>query len=94
MLLEVRWETNRPFLVTTEILGFLSSFKKSQSSAPLEALNSVASRGIKNVNTPVQMRLGPRAFSRDCTEHSDIPLSFEMKEEPAFKPLQRNLTLF
>ena len=40
------------------------------------------------------MRLGPRAFSRDCTEFSDIPLSFEMKDEPAFKPLQGNPTFF
>ena len=40
------------------------------------------------------MRLGPRAFSRDCTEDSDIPLSCEMKDEPAFKPLQGNQTLF
>ena len=40
-LLEVRWETKRPFLVSTEILGFLSIFKKSQASAPFEALNSV-----------------------------------------------------
>ena len=43
---------------------------------------------------PVQMRLGLRAFSRDCTEDSDIPLSCEMKDEPAFKPLQGNLTIF
>ena len=41
MLLVVRWETKRPFLVSTEILGFLSIFKKSQASAPFEALNSV-----------------------------------------------------
>ena len=32
MLLEVRWETKRPFLVATEILGFLSIFKESQAS--------------------------------------------------------------
>ena len=38
MLLEVRWETKRPFLVSTEILGFLSIFKKCQASAPFEAL--------------------------------------------------------
>ena len=43
---------------------------------------------------PVQMRLGPRAFSRDCTEDSDIPSSYEMKDEPAFKPLQGTPTLF
>ena len=36
----------------------------------------------------VLVRPGPRDFSRDCTEHSDIPLSCEMKDEPAFKPLQ------
>ena len=41
MLLEVRGETKRPFLFYTEILGFLSIFKKSQASAPFEALNSV-----------------------------------------------------
>ena len=40
------------------------------------------------------MRLGSRAFSRDCTENSDIPLSFEMKDESAFKPLQGNPTFF
>ena len=41
MLLEVMWETKRPFLVSTEILGFLPIFKKSQDSAPFEALNAV-----------------------------------------------------
>ena len=39
--LEVRWETKRPFLVSTEILGFLSIFKKSQALAHFEGLNSV-----------------------------------------------------
>ena len=34
------------------------------------------------------------AFSRDCTEYSDIPLYCEMKDEPAFKPLQGNPTFF
>ena len=41
MLLEERWETKGPFLVSTEILGFLSIFKMSHASAPFEALNSV-----------------------------------------------------
>ena len=40
MIMEVRWETKRPFLVFTEILGFLSIFKRSQASSPFEALNS------------------------------------------------------
>ena len=35
-LLEVRWETKRPFLVSRKILGFLSIFKKSQTSSPLK----------------------------------------------------------
>ena len=39
-LLEVRWETKGPFLVSTEILGFLSIFKKIQASSAFEALNS------------------------------------------------------
>ena len=40
------------------------------------------------------MRLGPRAFSRDCTEDSDIPLSCEIKDEPGLEPLQGNPTFF
>ena len=40
-LLDVRRETKRPFLVSREILEFLSTFKKSQVSAPFEALNSM-----------------------------------------------------
>ena len=41
-LLEVPWETKRPFLGSTEILGFLSIFKKTQASSPFEALNSTS----------------------------------------------------
>ena len=48
----------------------------------------------RDVRPPVQLRLGPRAFSRDCTEDSDIPLSCELKDEPAFKPLQGKQTFF
>ena len=47
----------------------------------------------KDVRPPVQMRRGTRVFSRVSTEDSDIPTSCEMKEEPAFKPLQGNLVL-
>ena len=43
---------------------------------------------------PVQMRRGTRVFSRVLTEDSYIPSSCEMKDEPAFKPLQANPTLF
>ena len=48
----------------------------------------------RDVRPPVEMRLGTRAFSRDCTEDSDIPLTCEMKDKPAFKPLQGNATFF
>ena len=89
----MRWETKRPFLVSTEILGLLSIFKKSQASAPFEALNSRGLSRCEGMLGP-PMRLGPRDFSRDCTEDSDIPLSCEMKYEPAFKPLQGNVTFF
>ena len=41
-LLEVRWETKRPFLVSSEILGLLSIFRKSQASSAFEALNSTS----------------------------------------------------
>ena len=86
-------ETEVHFQVGTLILGFLSIFKKSQASSPYEALNSFClSRGLRDVRNPVQMRLGHRAFSRDCNEDSDILLSCEMKDEPAFKPLQGNPT--
>ena len=48
----------------------------------------------RNVRPPVQMRRGTRVFSRVSTEDSDINSSCEMKDEPAFKPHQRNSTLF
>ena len=40
------------------------------------------------------MSLGLKDLSRDCTEDSDIPLSCQLKDEPAFKPLQGNPTFF
>ena len=92
MLLEVRRETQCPFPVATVILGFLSFLKKSQASSPFEALNcECLSRCQRDVRAPVQMRRGPRAFSRVSTEDSDIPSSCEMKDEHAFKSLQGNL---
>ena len=40
------------------------------------------------------MRPGSTVFPRVSTEDSDIPSSCEMKDDPAFKPLQGNPTLF
>ena len=69
-----------------------------QEESGLGKFSSIELRGplevSRNVRPPVEMRLGPRAFSRDYTEDSDIPLSCEMKGEPAFKPLQGNPTFF
>ena len=52
MLLEVRGETKHPFLISTEMLGLLSIFKKSLASAPFEALNSVGPQGVKGYEVP------------------------------------------
>ena len=40
------------------------------------------------------MRRAPRAFSSVSKGDSYITSSFAMKDEPAFKPLQGNLTIF
>ena len=95
MLFEMRRETEGPFLLATVILVFLSIFKKSQASSPFEALDSVClSRCQRYVRPPVLMRRGPRAFSRGSTGDSNIPSSYEMKEEPVFKPLKVNQAFF
>ena len=95
MLLEVRQETKAHFLVGTVILGFQSIFKKSKVSSTFEALNSVClSRCQSDTIPPVQMRRRPTACSRVSTGDSYIPSSFQMNDEPAFKPLQGNPTLF
>ena len=52
------------------------------------------SRCQRFVRTPVQMRLGPRAFSWVSTGDQDIRSSCEMKGEPAFNPLQGNPAFF
>ena len=94
-LLDVRQETRGPLLVATVILGFLSIFKNNQASSPLEVLNSVClSRCQNDVRPPVQRMRGPRVFSRVSTGDSHIPLSCEMKDEPAFKPLLKNRAFF
>ena len=82
-------------LVDTVILEYLSIFNKSQAMSPFEALNSAClSRCQRDVRPPVQMRRGPRAFSRVSTGDSGIPSSCEKKDDPAFKPLQGNPAFF
>ena len=48
----------------------------------------------RDVRPRVLMRWGTRVFSRVSTGYSDIASSCEMKDEPAFKQLQGNPTLF
>ena len=53
-LLEVRRETQGPFLVATVIMEFLSILKKSQASSPFEELNSAClSKCQRDVRFPV-----------------------------------------
>ena len=94
-LLEVRQETQGPFSVATGILGFLSIFKRSQVSSHFEALNSVCfSNCQRDVRSLVEMIRVTRSFSRVSTRDSDIPSSWEMLDQPAFKSLQGNPALF
>ena len=78
-----------PLLVGKVILVFLSIFTKSLASSHFEALNSVhLSKYYMDVRPSVQQRLRNMAFSRVSRGDSEIPSSCEMKDEPAFKPLQ------
>ena len=93
--LEVKQETEVHFIVGPVLLGFLSIFKKTKTSSPFEALNSVCLAKCQgDVIPPVQMRRRPTNFSRVCTGDSDIPSSCDMKHEPKFKPLQGNPGFF
>ena len=91
----MRWEAKRPLLVSTLILVFLSIFMKSQASAPYEALNSAhLSKSQMDVRPSVQKRWRTMGFSKVSAGDSVIPSSCEMKDEPAFKPLQGKPALF
>ena len=94
-LLEVSREAKLPLLVGTVILVFLSIFTKSQVSSPFEALKSAhLSKSQMDLRPSVQKRLNTMAFYRFSRGDSDIPSSCEMKDQPAFKPLQRKLAFF
>ena len=94
-LLEVSREAKRPLLVGTVILVFLSIFTKSQAWSPIEALNSAhLSKSQMDVRSSEQKRFRNISFSRVSTGDSDIPSSWEMNDEPAFKALQRMQDFF
>ena len=91
----MRREAKRPLLVSPVILVFLSIFTKSQASSPFEALNSAhLSKSQMDVRPSVQKRMRIMAFSKVSTGDSDNPSSCEMKDAPAFKPLQGNPAFF
>ena len=48
----------------------------------------------RDVRPPFQMWRGTWVSSRISTQNSDIPSSCQIKDEPAFKALQGNPTLF
>ena len=88
-------EAKRPLLVGTIILVFLSIFTKSEALSTFEPLNAAhLSKSQMDVRPSVQKRLRTLAFSRVSTGDSDIPSSFEMKDEPAFKALQGKPAFF
>ena len=94
-LLEVWCEMEGNFLVGTVILEFLTIFKKSQAPSTFESLNSAGlSRYQRDASPLGQMSRRHRAFCRISTGDSDIPSHCEMKEEPAFQPLQGNPAFF
>ena len=94
-LLEVSREAKRPLFVRTVILVFLSIFTKSQASSPFEAMNSAhLSMCQKDVRPSVQKTLRTMAFFTVSTGDSDIRLSCDMKDEPAFKALQGKPAFF
>ena len=68
---------------------------KSQASSTFEAMNSAhLSKFQKDVWPSVQKTWRTMTFSRFSTGDSVIPSSFEMKYEPAFKPLHGNPAFF
>ena len=91
----MRREAKPPLFVGTVLLVFLSIFTKSQALSPFEALNSVHLLMCqRDVRPSVQKRWGTMAFSRVSTGDSVIPSYCEMKDEPAFKPLEGKPAFF
>ena len=87
--------TEGHFLVGTVILGLITIFKKGQASSAFESLKFASlSKFQMDVRPHVQMRWRTGALCWVSTGDADILSSFDMKDEPAFKPLQWNLAFF
>ena len=88
-------ETQGPGPLSTGKLEFLSIFKITQVSSHFEALNAESlSSCQRDVRPRLTMKQGPRAFSRSSTSDSDIHISCEEKDQPAFYPLQGSAAFF
>ena len=76
-------------------IGIPINFQEETGIVISEALHAaLRSRCQREESLPVEITRGPRAFSMVCTGVSDIPSSCEMKDEPAFKPMQGNQPSF
>ena len=76
-------------------IGIPINFKKSQAASPFEGFNSPGLSSCQSdVRPPVEMRWRLWAFSSICKGYSGIPKSCNMKDKPAFKPLQGNTSFF
>ena len=75
-------------------IGFPSNFEEESSLVSFSSLELHEPLDVsRDVMPPFQMRQGIRDSSRISTQDLDIPSSCQMKDDPAFKPLQGNLTL-
>ena len=76
-------------------IGIPSNFQEESSLVSFSSLEFHEPLEVsRDVRPPVQMRRGTRISSRISTQDSDIRSSSQMKDEPAFKSLQGNPTLF
>ena len=76
-------------------IGIPSNFQEESSLVSFSSLELHEPLDVsRDVMHPFQMRRGTRVSPRISTQDSDIPSSCQMKDEPAFKPIQGNLTLF
>ena len=93
MPLDLRRKTHSPFPIATGILEFLSIFKRSQASSPIEAFNSTFLWGCQRaVKPPVEMRQGTRDFL-GSQQRIDIPSCCERTHALACESLQGNQAL-
>ena len=76
-------------------IGIPINFQEESVILTFKALNSACFLWCqRDLRPPVHMRQRSMAFSQVSTGDSDIPSSCEIKDKPAFKPLQGNLAFF